>query len=179
MKRFLEVIISLSILFSIPLGVVRAEGSGGLETEQFYMDGQVNYNNEAVQKQTQAFTGDKGADLGRVKDPRIVIASVIQSFLVILGTLFLVYMIYAGYLILTSAGNEDRVDKGKSILRNAIIGLAIILLSYSATWVVRWLFVASGDKTYEDCVPIISPSQTGDPLSGAGGAGAQTTVGCE
>ncbi|PIR76539.1 MAG: hypothetical protein COU32_01595 [Candidatus Magasanikbacteria bacterium CG10_big_fil_rev_8_21_14_0_10_42_10] len=151
--------------------------AGGATQDQFYIQGQVNYNNTEVNKQTQAFTGSQGANLGRVKDTREVIASLIQSFLVVLGTLFLVYMVYAGYLILTSAGIDERVEKGKNILRNAIIGLAIVLFSYAGTWFIRWLFVATGDQTYKDCVPY-STDVNGDPLDASGNLISDPKNGC-
>ena len=160
--RFIAFACIVATMGSIPFFVYAAPAS-----DAFLMEGQVDFNNTEVNKQTQAFTGTKGADLGRVSDIRIVIASTIQKFLVVLGTLFLVYMIYAGYLILTSAGIEERVEKGKSILRNAIIGLIIILFSYAATWFVRWLFLATGDEAYKNCVPY-SIDYNGDPLDASG-----------
>lgn len=165
MKYRLLSILSL-ILFSFGT-LLPVYAGGGLAADQFYQEGQVNYNNADVNKQTSAFTGSQGADLGRVKDVRIVIASLVQKFLVVLGTLFLIYMFYGGYLFLTSAGIEDRVEKGKSVLRNAIIGLIIILFSYAATWFIKWLFVATGDETYKDCVPYTT-DYNGDPLDYSG-----------
>ncbi|PIR02879.1 MAG: hypothetical protein COV60_03300 [Candidatus Magasanikbacteria bacterium CG11_big_fil_rev_8_21_14_0_20_43_7] len=129
------------------------------------VEGQVQYGNKTVQKQTDAFTGSDGADFGRVKDPRIVVASLIQSFLVVLGILFLVYMTYAGYLIMTSAGNDDRIDKGKSITRNAVIGVMLVLGAYGTMWIVRWVFVASGDETYKECYPPDYEEYNSDPLA--------------
>ena len=160
--RFIAFACLLATMGSIPSFVYAAPAS-----DAFQMDGQVDFHVADVNKQTQAFTGSKGADLGGVKDVRTAVASTIQKFLVVLGTLFLVYMIYAGYLILTSAGIEERVEKGKSILRNAIIGLIIILFSYAATWFVRWLFLATGDEAYKNCVPY-SIDYNGDPLDASG-----------
>lgn len=136
-----------------------------LANDQFYIEGQVDYHNDAVNKQTAAFTGSQGADFGRVRDPREAVMRIIQAFLVLLGTLFLVYAVYAGYLILTSAGNEERVEKGKSILKNTTIGIAIILSAYGTTWIVQQVFVASGDDTYKYCDPPRYEEFNNDPLS--------------
>lgn len=160
-RRAFLVFLTLALLL-VSRQVVFAELS---PDDQFLMEGQVDYHNADVKTQTDAFTGKNGADFGRVKDPRLVVASIIQSFLVLLGTAFLAYAVYAGYLILTSVGNQERIDKGKAILRSTTVGILIILSAYSATWVVRWLFVASGDNTYKDCTPPIYEDFNGDPLS--------------
>lgn len=135
------------------------------DNKNLLIEGQLKYNNDEVQKQTDAFTGKQGANFGKVKDPREAVAGIISAFLVLLGILFLVYAIYAGYLILTSAGNEERIEKGKSILLNTTIGLAIILSAYGATWIVRSLFVASGNEAYKDCYPPEYEEFINDPLS--------------
>ncbi len=61
------------------------------------------------------------------------IGQIINVFLSILGLIFLTYTVYAGYLYLISAGNEEKVDKAKSILRGSIIGLIIVLSAYAIT----------------------------------------------
>lgn len=64
-------------------------------------------------------------------DIRIVIAKIIRAILGLLGTIAVVIMAYAGYLIMTSGGNEDEVQKGKKTMINATIGLLIILSSFT------------------------------------------------
>ena len=61
------------------------------------------------------------------------IAKVIKIVLSFLGIIFLVLIIYAGFLWLTSAGSEERIGKAKSILISSIIGVAIILTAYMIT----------------------------------------------
>lgn len=48
------------------------------------------------------------------------------------GALALVFFIWGGFLILTSAGASDRVKKGKEALRAATIGLIIIFGAFTA-----------------------------------------------
>ncbi len=166
MFRTIRTIIVLSFLILCGSGPVLAENDldTPLADEQYFIDGQPDYNNAGVNKQTAAFTGDQGADFGRVRDPREAVARVVQSFLVLLGTLFLVYAVYAGYLILTSMGNEERIEKGKHILRNTVIGLTIILAAYGTTWIVKWMFVATGDTTYKNCHPPVYEDFNGNKL---------------
>ena len=49
----------------------------------------------------------------------------------IIGSIVLLYFIYGGVVMLTSAGNKERVTKGKKIIVNSLIGLAVIFFSYS------------------------------------------------
>ncbi len=66
-------------------------------------------------------------------DPRLVAAKIIVAALGMLGTVFLALIVYAGYLWVTSAGEEEPIIKAKMIIRNSIIGLAIVLMSYGIT----------------------------------------------
>ena len=64
-------------------------------------------------------------------DPRIIASRVINVVLGILGTIATVLIFYAGFLWMTAAGNDDDITKAKSIMSAAVIGLVIILASYS------------------------------------------------
>lgn len=86
-----------------------------------------------VFRQTNAFVGRQGAELKNPIDPRVVAARVIKVLLGIVGTLFLAYTVYAGYLIMASAGDEEKITKGKSTLRTAIIGVVVTVSAYSLT----------------------------------------------
>ena len=61
---------------------------------------------------------------------------IIRVGLGLLGTIFLVLTIYAGYLWMTAAGNDETVAKATGILKMAVIGLVIILVSYSLSYFV-------------------------------------------
>ncbi|MFH0857297.1 MAG: pilin [Candidatus Magasanikbacteria bacterium] len=89
--------------------------------------------NVADQVTAQLGAGAAAADFGTAKDPRDVIAGVIQVVLTLLGTIFLALIVFGGFRIFTAAGDESKVDKGKSYIKNSTIGLAIVLLSYSIT----------------------------------------------
>ncbi len=165
-RKFATLFIALVLLIAGPQFVYAANDlDESIADDQFHMDGETDYNDPGVNKQMAAFTGKQGADFGRVRDPREAVARIVQAFLVLLGMLFMVYAIYAGYLILTSAGNEDRVEKGKSILKNTTIGLIIVLSAYGATWIVRWTFVATGDDAYKNCNPPAYEEFLNDPAS--------------
>jgi hypothetical protein len=65
--------------------------------------------------------------------PVEIIAALIGTFLGFLGIIFLVLTLYGGFIWMTSAGNEAKVYKAKKILESAVIGLIIIMASYSIT----------------------------------------------
>lgn len=68
--------------------------------------------------------------LGGTKDPRVIAASVIRVALGFLGVIALGLIIYAGFLWMTSAGQEQKIEQAKKILKNALIGFIIILASF-------------------------------------------------
>ena len=79
------------------------------------------------------------------QDIRLTIAKIIRGVLGFLGIIALVLGLYAGYTIMTSGGDEQKVATGKKILINAIIGLAIVLSAFAITeFLIRKLAEATG-----------------------------------
>jgi hypothetical protein len=64
------------------------------------------------------------------------VATVISAFLSLLGIIFLIIMILAGYNWMTAGGNEEKVNLAKSRISRAIIGLIIIVSAYAITYFV-------------------------------------------
>jgi len=80
-----------------------------------------------------------------ITDPRMVVGRVIQIILSFLGAIAVLLVMYAGFLWMTSDGDEEKITRAKGILRNAIIGLIIILSSWAiATFVLSQLINAIG-----------------------------------
>lgn len=78
-------------------------------------------------------------------DIRLIVARVIRAALGLLGIVALVIILYAGYVIMTSGGNEEKVSDGKKILTNAVIGIAIILSALAITqFIINRLSDATG-----------------------------------
>lgn len=78
-------------------------------------------------------------------DPRIIIARIINIILLFLGVIAVGLIIYAGFIWMTSAGNDEKVEEAKKILKNAVIGLVIILSSWGiATFILNRLIGATG-----------------------------------
>jgi amino acid transporter len=62
-----------------------------------------------------------------------IIFEVIRYLLSFLGVAAVLIIIYGGFLWMSAGGNPEKVEKAKKIISQAIIGLIIILLSYSLT----------------------------------------------
>lgn len=62
-----------------------------------------------------------------------IIGSLIKVFTGALGLIFLVLTVYAGYLYLTAAGDEDKVKHAKETLQRGVIGLLILAAAYALT----------------------------------------------
>jgi len=78
----------------------------------------------------------------RIED---VIARVIQIILGFLAITFIIIMIVAGFRWMTAQGNEEQVTEAQSMIRAAIIGLVIVLATYSITYFVfKYLPFSSG-----------------------------------
>ena len=63
----------------------------------------------------------------------VIIGNVINALLSVLGFVLLFFMLYAGFLWMTAQGDAKQVDKAKGMIRDAIIGLTIIALSFALT----------------------------------------------
>lgn len=64
-------------------------------------------------------------------DPNVVIGRLVKAVIGISGSIALAIFIYGGALWMFSAGNPERVKKGRAAMTYAAIGLAIIFLSYT------------------------------------------------
>lgn len=73
-----------------------------------------------------------------------VTSMVINAFLGLLATIFLVLMIKAGYDWMTAQGEEEKVRQAQHTIQRAIIGLLIVAMAYSITYFVMNVLPASG-----------------------------------
>lgn len=75
---------------------------------------------------------EQGQDLGldEAKDLMVQVTNFIAGTM---GTLAFAFMIYAGYLYVTAAGNEDNVEKSKKIIIGAVIGIIFAASAFALT----------------------------------------------
>ena len=67
------------------------------------------------------------------KDPRTMVAQIINVAMLFLGIIAVVIVILGGFKWMTAAGNEDKVSEAKKLLGAGIIGLVIILAAWGIT----------------------------------------------
>lgn len=60
-----------------------------------------------------------------------IVGLIINILLGFLGIVFLVLLIYAGFLWMTAAGDKSKVEKAQDMIRQAIIGLVVIVAAFA------------------------------------------------
>jgi hypothetical protein len=123
----------------------------------FFMSTPVNAD-DLWEKQVGMGTGDGEvgnvygeSDADSVSDIRVVLARLISVFLGFMGIVFLILIIYGGFLWMTASGNEENVKKAKSLMFAGIIGLIIILSSFAIAQLVT-------DNVYTSTIGDPSPT---------------------
>lgn len=58
---------------------------------------------------------------------------VVSYILTFLFAITVILIMWAWFMILTAAGDSDKIDKAKKIITNCIIGLMVIFLAYAIT----------------------------------------------
>lgn len=97
----------------------------------------------------------------------IIIARVIRVALTLVGIIFVILIIYAGFLYLLARGEPEPVNKAKKIFQQSIIGLIIIFSAYSiATFILNRLLDAAFGGTSASVADAYA-----EPLSGSLGGG--------
>lgn len=73
-----------------------------------------------------------------------VVSVIINAALGLLGVIFLILLIYAGFMYMTAGGDESKTETARHTITRAVIGLAIVLASYAiANFVVPQIYCAS------------------------------------
>lgn len=107
-KKFLPIFFLTVLFFAAPVsGVDREESAVGEIT---------------------GLLGEAGASSGLgSRDIRLTVSSAISYALSLLGVIFLVLIVYAGFLWMTAGGEEDKIGKARKLIFNGVIGMFIIL----------------------------------------------------
>lgn len=72
-----------------------------------------------------------GGSLDTSLEPGIFAIGLINAVLGFLGVIALCLVIYGGFTIMTAAGNDDKVQQGRKVLQWAIVGIVLIISSFS------------------------------------------------
>lgn len=85
---------------------------------------------------------DIGTQVGLgTSDLKQTVLNIIQWVLSVLGLLAVTFIIYGGFVWLTAAGNEERIEKAKKVIGSAVVGLIIVMLAWAIV-----IFVAGTTK---------------------------------
>ena len=86
---------------------------------------------DKLDNQTKALTDASGFETGLGIET--IVSTIIKAVLSLLGIIFVGLIIMAGFRWMTASGNEENITKAKSTLKQAIIGLLIVLAAYAIT----------------------------------------------
>jgi len=110
--------IILAIIIIFPLFIIGSSAQAGLLT---------NDNVKTMAEMTKTSAGFNDMSLGDL------VAQILKTVLSLLGIIFLVIMVFAGYRWMTASGNEEAITNAKGTIKRAIIGLIIIISAYAIT----------------------------------------------
>lgn len=96
-----------------------------------------------------AFAQDSAADVASAaglgtQSILTTIGTIISVVLGLVGVIFLLLLIYSGFVWMTAGGDEEKIKKAKRILINATVG---IIITFSAYAIAAFIMNAIGDAT--------------------------------
>ena len=96
----------------------------------------------------QSFGDTLGDGLSKAAPPALrtstelpdIIGGLIGSVIAILGAVLFIYLLWGGYKYMTAAGEREKVQEAKDTIKNAVIGIVIVALSFAlSTFIINEL----------------------------------------
>jgi len=119
-KYSLSVIILSTALLGFSLALPEAQAAGWWDRVS-----------EGGLKEVGTAYGVSGGVPSDKSDIRLMAARIIRVVLELLGLLFLILIIVAGFRWMTAGGDEEKVTTARKLLTNSVIGLIIIFTAWS------------------------------------------------
>jgi len=121
MKPFIKIqILAVIVLFTLLAPINFSSASGFIKDK------------DKIDKNAQEVGAAAGYDSNtNASSALVLVQTVINIFLSIIGVLLLAYILYAGYNWMTAQGEEEKVSKAKDTIKRAIIGVIIIVAAYA------------------------------------------------
>jgi hypothetical protein len=86
------------------------------------------------------------ANLGDM-DIGVLVAGIIKVALGLLGIIFIILIIVSGFRWMMAGGNEEQIKKAQTIIKNAVVGLIIVMAAYAITYFVFKYIPFGGGST--------------------------------
>ncbi|MFA6215832.1 MAG: hypothetical protein WC768_04665 [Patescibacteria group bacterium] len=67
-----------------------------------------------------------------------IVGKTISAFLGLFGIIFMILVIYGGYKWMMASGREEEVKKAKDIIKQAVIGLIVVMMAYAISFFVSY-----------------------------------------
>ncbi len=68
-----------------------------------------------------------------------LLSNIIKMVIVAAGLYFVINVILAGYKIMTSQGDPEKLGKGQSQIWNSMIGMVVVVASFAIAALVGWI----------------------------------------
>lgn len=94
--------------------------------------------------------GDNAYGQTEPEDIRITVVKIINTVLLFLAIIMLALVLFSGFKYLTSGGNEQKVTEALGYIKNAVIGLLIVLSAWAISYALlaRLRAITMGQTNY-------------------------------
>lgn len=101
----------------------------------FYCVNKVLAEDESILGQLKKTSGKAGYGQDEINQNEIAtrIGRGLSVFLGFLGVIFIILIIYGGWIWMTARGNEEKIKKARELITEAIIGIVVIMAAYALT----------------------------------------------
>lgn len=82
-------------------------------------------------RKTGAATELPGTGSDSTQTLQTIVGNVIKTALTLLGSIFLVLIIYGGFVWLLARGRDEEVQRAQKIIETSVIGLLVIVVAYA------------------------------------------------
>lgn len=86
---------------------------------------------DAIKSGAQKAAGGAGLASSNSPDLMTLIGQLIGAVMGLVGVILFGYMVYGGFKWMTAGGNEKAVTEAQAIIRNAVIGIVLIVAAYA------------------------------------------------
>jgi putative copper export protein len=120
LKKYAKHLAAAALGLALP-AMVFAQGTAGGSGDPFVK----------AKSQTQVIANGAFGGTAPAQDLTTIVGKIINVALGFMGIFLLVYVMYAGFLWMTADGKEAAVGEAQTRIKNAVIGLIIILSAFA------------------------------------------------